>query len=164
MTSTNNMTPVLHYIKICVSFQIHWWIQTGVTVQKGSKSVIFLSRVTLKFGRWPWKTKGPLFYTKSSFVHLSKAWVNSNLSYGPETLNLGQNGWSFSCVILKFDGWPWKNKIVPLPCCIKLCASFHSHQLIQTGVTARKRPICVKINDFVLAVCPSNLADDLEKQ
>ena len=25
--------PLLYYIKICASFQIHWWIQTGVTVR-----------------------------------------------------------------------------------------------------------------------------------
>ena len=31
---------------------------------------------------------------------------------------------------------------------IKLCASFQSHQWIQTRVTVRKRPILVKIDDF----------------
>ena len=34
-----------------------------------SKSVIFLSRVTLKFDGWPWKTIGHLFSAASSFVH-----------------------------------------------------------------------------------------------
>ena len=29
----------------------------------------FLSRVTLKFDRWPWKTIGHLTYARSSFVH-----------------------------------------------------------------------------------------------
>ena len=28
-----------------------------------------LSHVTLKFGRWPWKTMGHIFHTISSFVH-----------------------------------------------------------------------------------------------
>ena len=36
-----------------------------------------------------------------------------------------------------------------LLCCFKLCASFHSHQWIQTGVTVRKRPIWVKIEDIL---------------
>ena len=45
----------------------------------------------------------------------------------------------------------------------KLCVSFHTHWWIQTGVTVRKRPIWVKIDDF-LAVWPSNMTDDLEKQ
>ena len=36
MISTNNRTPLLHYIKLCASFQIHQWIQTGVTILKPS--------------------------------------------------------------------------------------------------------------------------------
>ena len=34
MTWKNNRAPLLYYIKLCVSFQIRWWIQTGVTVRK----------------------------------------------------------------------------------------------------------------------------------
>ena len=45
-----------------------------------------------------------------------------------------------------------KNNRVPLLCYHKLCASFHSYQWIQTGVTARKRPIRVKIGDFLSRV------------
>ena len=29
----------------------------------------FLSRMTLKFDEWPWKTIGHLFYATSSFLH-----------------------------------------------------------------------------------------------
>ena len=43
-------------------------LQSG-NVQLGSKLAIFLSRVTLKFDRWPSKTTGYLFYVASSFVH-----------------------------------------------------------------------------------------------
>ena len=42
-----------------------------------------------------------------------------------------------------------KNNRTHLLCCFKLCASFHSHQWILTGVTVRKRPIWVKIDVFV---------------
>ena len=56
-----------------------------------------------------------------------------------------------------------KNNWAPLLCYFKLCASFHSHWWIQTGVTVRKRLIWVKIDDF-LAVSPCSLTDDLEKQ
>ena len=45
-----------------------------------------------------------------------------------------------------------KNNRTPLPCNFKLCASFHSHRSIQTGVTVRKRPIEVKIGDFLSRV------------
>ena len=71
MTSKHNRTPLLYYIKLCASFQIHRWIQTELQPrngQFGSKSVIFFSRVTLKFDRWPWKMIGHLFYVASSFV------------------------------------------------------------------------------------------------
>ena len=72
MTLKNNTTPLLYYIKLCVSFQIHRWIQTKVTVRKRSilvKIGDYLSCVTLKFDGWPWKTIGHLFYTTSSFMH-----------------------------------------------------------------------------------------------
>ena len=36
MTSKNNKAPLIYYIKLCASFQIHWWIQTGVSVWKRS--------------------------------------------------------------------------------------------------------------------------------
>ena len=71
MTSKNNRALLLHYVKLCASFQIHWWIQTGFIVQKRSVRVEIgdmLSRVTLKFDGWPWKTIGHLFYATSSCV------------------------------------------------------------------------------------------------
>ena len=46
-----------------------------------------------------------------------------------------------------------KNNRAPLVCCLKLCASFHSHQWILTGVTVRKRPIWVKIANFLSLNC-----------
>ena len=61
MTLKNNRAPLLCYIKLCVSFQSHRWIQTGVIVWKPSIRVKIgdsLSRVTLKFDGWPWKTRG----------------------------------------------------------------------------------------------------------
>ena len=76
MTLENNRAPLLYYIKLCASFQIHRWIETEVTVRKHSirvKMGDFLSCVTLKFDGWPWKTIGHLFYTTSSFVHHFKS-------------------------------------------------------------------------------------------
>ena len=70
------LMPVLYYIKLCASFQTHWWIQTAVTVQKCSiwvKISYFLSCVTLKFDGWPWQTIGHLFFVTSSFVNYFKA-------------------------------------------------------------------------------------------
>ena len=45
--------------------------------------------------------------------------------------------------------WPWNR--ASFLCCFKLCATFHSHQWIQTGVTVQKRTICVKIGHFFLS-------------
>ena len=76
MTSKNDRAHVPHHIKLCVSFQIHRWIQIEVTVRKRSIRVTkcdFLSSVTLKFDGWPWKTIGHLFYVVLSFVHHSIA-------------------------------------------------------------------------------------------
>ena len=68
----NNRVPLLYYIKLCVSLQIHLWIQTGVTVRKRSirdKSASFCPV-------WPWnlmgdlgKTIGCIFVVVSSYVH-----------------------------------------------------------------------------------------------
>ena len=76
MTSKNIRTPLQYYIKLCVSFQIHRWIQTEVTLRKHSIRVEigdFLSLVTSKFDGWTWKMIGHLFYTTSSFVHHFKS-------------------------------------------------------------------------------------------
>ena len=60
-------TPSLvHHFKAIGEFKLE--LQSGNT-RFGSKSAIFLSRVTSKFEGWPWKTIGHLFYAASSFVH-----------------------------------------------------------------------------------------------
>ena len=66
-----NRAHLLSYFKLCVSFHTHWWIQTGVTVQKRPiwVKIDFFSRVTFKLDGWPWKTIGHLFYDTLSFVH-----------------------------------------------------------------------------------------------
>ena len=66
-----NRAPLQCYFKFFASFPSHWWIQTGVTVQKRIiwvKVDDFFSRVTLKFDGRPSKTIGHLFSVASSFV------------------------------------------------------------------------------------------------
>ena len=70
------------------------------------------------------------------------------LAYSPETANLGQNRWCFVPCDLEIWWMTLKNNRASLLCCFKLCATFYSHLWIQTGVTVRKRPIRVKIDDF----------------
>ena len=93
ITSKNKKAPLLYYIKLCASFQIHWWIQTGVTIRKCS--------IRVKIG---------------DFSRLFLAMWDLEI-------------WRMTL----------KNNRVPLLSNITLCASFHRHMWIQTGVTVRKR-------------------------
>ena len=69
--------------------------------QFGSKSMIFLSRVTLQFDVWPWKTIGHLFYATSSFVHHLVAIGDFKLELQSENAQFGSNSMIFRAV------WPW---------------------------------------------------------
>ena len=66
-----------------------------------------------------------------------------------ETLNLGQNRHFFVPCGREILWMTFKNNRTPLLSCFKICASFHSHQWILTGVTVRKHPIWAKIDVFV---------------
>ena len=119
MTSKNYRAPLLHYIKLCASSHtprwIQRWIQTGVTVWKCSiwvKISDFLSRVTLKFDGWPWKTIGHLFYATLRIVHHFKAIGEFKLELQSWNTQFGSKLAIFlSRVTLKFYGWPWKKTI-----------------------------------------------------
>ena len=166
MTLKNNRAPLLYHIKLCASFQSHPWIQTGVTVRKcpiRAKIGDFLSCVTLKFDGWPWKTSGHIPYVASSFVHHFIAIIEFKLELQSGKAQFGSKSAFFVPCDLEIWRVTLKNNGVPLPCCFKLCAPFQSHWWIQTEATVRKRPIWVKIDEF-LAVWPWKLTDDLEKQ
>ena len=70
---------------------------------------------------------------------ISEPLVNSNLSYSPETPNLGQIRRFLEPCDLEIWRMTLKNNRAPLLSNIKLYASFHHHMSIQTGVTVRKR-------------------------
>ena len=69
-------------------------------------------------------------------------------AYSPETPNLGQNRRFFVPCDLEIWWMTLENNRASLLCCFKLCATFHSHWWIQTGVRILKRPIWVKFDDF----------------
>ena len=102
--------------------------------------------MTLKFDGWPWKTTGTFSMLLQALCVISKPSGNSNKSYSPEN----QFG---SKLVIFCSMWPWnlmddlENNRAPLLYYIKLCASFHSHQWIQTGVIVQKRSIRVKIGN-----------------
>ena len=165
MTSKNNRAPLLYYIKLCASFQTHWWIQSGVTAQKRSiwvKIGDFLSCVTLKFDGWPWKIIGHLFYATSSFVNHFKAIGEFKLEWQSRNAQFCSKSALFVPCDLEIWWMTSKNNWAPLLCPSNIWAWFHSHRWIETGVTVRKIPIWVKIDHF-FALWPWNLTDDLEK-
>ena len=68
-----------------------------------------LSRVTLKFDGWPWKTIGHLSFATSSFVQHFIAIGEFKLELLSGNAQFGSNSTIFkSRVTLKFDVWPWK--------------------------------------------------------
>ena len=152
MTLINNRVPFLYHIKLCALFWSHQWIQTWVTIRKRSIRVKigdFLSHVILKFGGCPWKRIGHIFYAASSFVCHFIAISEFKL----ELQSGHAHSESKSMILLSLcDLEIWrrtlKNNRAPLLYYFKLCATFRSREWIQTGVTVRKRPIRVKINDI----------------
>ena len=122
-----------------------------------------------KIHAWPWNlmdekttTIGHLFYATLNFVQQSKSLVNQNWGYSLETPNSGQRR-RYLFVPWDLEVW-WmilKNHRAPLLCCVKLCASYFSHQWIQTEITVRKRWNWVKVVDF-RPVWPRNLTHGLE--
>ena len=135
---------VRHSIAIC-EFKLD--LQSRNAQFESKSMVFFLSHVTLKFNRWPWKTIGQLFYTTSSIVHHFKAMGEFKLELQSGTAEFGsKSATSFPCD-LEIWQMTLKNNRAPLLDCFKLCASFHRHQCIQTRVVVRKRLIWVKIDD-----------------
>ena len=148
----NDRAHLLYYIKLCALFQMHRWIKTEVTVRKHSIRVKignFVCRVTFKFDGWPWKTIGHRFYVASSVVHHFKAITEFKLELQSGNAQFGSKS---IVLFVPCDLEIWhvtlKNKRTHFLCYFKLCASFRSHWWLKTGVTVRKRPIWVKIDDF----------------
>ena len=128
MTLKNNRAPPLYYIKLCASFQIHLWFQTGVTVRKRPilvKISNFLSRVTLKFDGWRWKTIGQFSYAASRFVH---HFIAINGEFKLELQSGNSRFGSKSSTFVRCDLVIWqmtlKNNRAPFLSNIKLCALF----------------------------------------
>ena len=136
------MAPLIYYVKLCASFQSHRSIQTAVIVWKHSIRVkigiFFLSHVNLKFDGLPWKTIGNLFYTTSSFVHHFEPIREFKQKLKSGNAQFESNSAFFVLCDLKICRVTLKNNRASLLYYVKLCASYQSHQWIQTGVAVRK--------------------------
>ena len=147
MTLEINRAPLLYYIKLSASFQIHLWSLTRNS-QFGSKSEFFVP-CDLEIWRMTLKNNKALllccFKLCASFH--GHWWIKAGVTVRKPSIRVKISNF-LSLVTLQFDVWPWKNNRAPHLCYFKLCASFHSQWWIQTGVTVRKRPISVKFDDF----------------
>ena len=150
----------MHHFKSISEYKLE--LQSGNT-QFGSKS-IFLAPVALKFDWWPWKTIGHLFYATSSFVHHFVAIGEAKLELQSGNAQSGSKStFSFSCVTLQFDGWPWKT----IRHLFYATSSF-VHHFVAIGefkleLQSGNCQFGSKSTNF-WAVWPWNLTDDLEKQ
>ena len=88
----------VHHLKPLGEFKLE--LQSG-NAQFGSKSAIFLSRVTLKFDRWAWKTIGHIFCATSSFVHNFVAIGEFKLELQSGNAQFGSKSTIFLAT------WPW---------------------------------------------------------
>ena len=154
MTLENNRAPLLYYIKFCASFQIHRWIETEVTVRKRSIQVrVKISDffVLCDLEIW-WMTlennRAPLlYYTKRRASFQIHRWIQIGVTVRKRSV-WAKIGIFFLPCDLEIWRITLKNNRAPLLCCFKLCASFHSHQWIQTEVTVWISQNLVKIDDF----------------
>ena len=126
---------------------MHHFVAIGVLkLDLESGNTQFASNSTIFRAVWPWNLTGDLEKQLGTSSMLLQAlciiWeplVNSNLSYSPETPNLGQIRRFLEPCDLEIWRMTLKNNRAPLLSNIKLYASFHHHMWIQTWVTVRKQ-------------------------
>ena len=134
------ITPTfVHHLKPLGEFKL---VLLSGNAQFGSKSAIFLSRVTLKNNRVPL-----LCYVKLCASFQSHRGIQTGVTVRKRSIWVKIDDFFVSCD-LQIWWMTLKNNRAPLQCRFKLCASFHSHRWIQTKVTVPKRSIRVKIGDF----------------
>ena len=112
MTWENNKATLLYYIKLCASFQIHCWIQTGVTVQKCSIRVKIGEFFVLHDREIWWMTlknnRAPLLYYIKFWAAFQSHWHIQTGVTGQKRSIPVKIGAFFPRVTLKIDVWPWK--------------------------------------------------------
>ena len=153
MILKNNRAFLPCYFEIYASFHSHMSIQNGVTVRNRQ---IWVKIGDLFCPVWPWnltddleKQQGTSSMLLQALCIISYPLMNSNWSYSPEMPNLGQNRRFFVPCDLEIWWMTSKNNRAHLLSNIKLCASFHHHMWIQTGVTVRKR-LCWALTSVTL--------------
>ena len=156
MTLKNNRASLLCGLKLYASFHSHGWIQSKFTGRKCSiwvKIGDLLSRVTLFFMRMTLRNNRapPLCCFKLYASFHSYRWIKTKVTLRKRSIRVKIGDFFVPCYL---ENWlmTLKNNRAPLLCYFKLCASSRNHCWIQSGVTVQKRPIWVKIDDFLSLV------------
>ena len=146
-----NRAPLLYCLKLCTTFQSYLWIQAGVTIWKCSigikigdffvQSDLDIWWMTLKNNLAPL-----LWYFKLCASFQSHRWIQTGVTVRKRPMWVKIGDFFVPCYL---DIWQMtlKNNLAPFLCYFKLGPSFHNNWWIQTGVTVRKLPIWVKIDD-----------------
>ena len=127
------MSNSLHHFKSIGEVKLE--LQSG-NAQFASKLAFFVLRdleiwwMTLKNNRAPL-----LYYIKLRAAFQSHWYIHAGVTVRKRSIQVKIGDFFFS-MTLKID-MTLRNNRAPLLCCFKLCASFHSHWWIQTGVTVR---------------------------
>ena len=123
-----------------------------------------LSRITLKFDRWPWKTIGHISFAVSSFVlHFTAIGeIKTGVTVRKRPIWVKIDDF-YSRMTLKFDVWPWKT-IGHL----YYATSSSMHHFVTIGEFKRElqsgNAQFGSKSTILLSVWPCNLTYDLEKQ
>ena len=165
MTPNNNMAPLLYYMKLCASFQIHQWIQTGGTLRKHSAGQnwrfspcdVEIWQMTLKNNRAPLQRYCKLF---ASFRR--HWWIQTGVTVRKRPIWV-QICDFFSRVTLKFDKWPWK----PIVHLFNATSSFVHHVIaiceFKLELESGNAQYGSK-STIILPMWPCNLTYEFEKQ
>ena len=159
----HTMSSFVHHFKAIGEFKLELIVRKRSIWVKISD---FLSPVTLKFYRWPWKTRGHIFYTSttSSLVHYFIAICEFKMELVRKRSIWVKIGDFLSCVTLKFDGWPWKT----IGHLFYAISSFVHHFILticefKMELQFGNAKFGLKSTIFC-PVSPWKLTDDLEKQ
>ena len=144
ITLKDNRASLLCYFKLCESFHSHRSIQTGVTARKRQIWVKIdnffvprdreIWRMALKNSRVPL-----LSYFKLCASFRSHLWIQTGVNVWKPSIWAKIGNFCFYPCDLEIWRMILKNNRTHLLYHTKLCASFHCHMWIQTGVTTWKR-------------------------
>ena len=111
MTFKNNRAPLLCYFKLCEAFLSHWWIQTGVSPETPNLGEIRLFLKPCNLEIWQMTLQNirapPLCYFKLCASFHTHWWIQIWVTVRKRSIRVKIDDF-FSCVTLKFYGWPSK--------------------------------------------------------